>query len=314
MKYKIVFLVIFLVSKGSSNMYASSMICAYCHGNILALSDMRSKEEWKTLTSDGGIKLQEIHKYNLAVLAYLQSPKYKPQKLYEYVEFHANKVSKRRLNKIIESCTYCHDSKMSLSSLWSKKQWDALDFSLKPLEEVHKNELKVLSQLSTQNFKTNLAQFIKSMRFHASDTILNTKSIYVDHSYNSMELKTFTFKNKTMQFIYKKVEGKEAEAKKIYLEMQNLMSVCKLESPIKFILKHNGWRFNGRDTFFWILSLSFSDVRKTLSLTLEANYQGKTYSISDSLTHRKAHKSMIMLVEKLTTQMIEEIGLECRGK
>jgi hypothetical protein len=295
-------------------MNASSMLCGYCHGNVLSLSGMKSKEEWKILTSDGGLKLQEIHKYNLAVLAYLESPDYKPKKLYEYVEFHADKRSKRRLNHIIESCTYCHDSKMSLSSLWSKKQWDALALSLKPLKAVHKNELKVLSELDSQRFKLTLSQFIKSMRFHASDKISKRKSIYTNNSYNPMELKTFTFKNKNIEFIYEKVEGKEAEAKKIYLTMQNLITPCKLENPIKFTLKHNGWRFNGRDAFFWILTFSLSDIRTTLNLTLEANYQGKTYSISDSLTHRKANKSMIILVEKLTTQMIEEIGLECGGK
>ncbi|MDQ7086058.1 MAG: hypothetical protein Q9M36_14600 [Sulfurovum sp.] len=303
-----------------STLYASEMICTYCHQNQMHISGLKTKEQWKSLSSDGGLGLQEIHQYNVAVLAYFQSPEYNATELYDYVEFHASNQEALALESIIESCTYCHDSKMTLSRLWSKNQWQNLAHSVENLKVLHQNELQVLSFIDSKPFEKSLANFIHSMQFFAAEKEHPpTKlGLYTGKQYPDFIWRKFAFKNKSFGFVYEKMQGQEAEAQKIYKAMQTILQRCNMTAPIDFRLKHGGWSLRKSDVFLWVLTFASLEVRSTLSFTLEATQEGKTYTSKKFITEKnrwfKMHTSSEIIGNILDTvmdDMTAQLGLEC---
>ncbi|MEA1953458.1 MAG: hypothetical protein U9O24_03615 [Campylobacterota bacterium] len=369
------------------------MMCNYCHGNVFGVSKLQSKEEWKVLTSDDGKQLQEIHQYNLGVLAYLQSEYYDQKELYDYVSFHANyqrdiivkenikectkchkdlkniwsrkswlnltsldplkeahkenldvlKVldSKKFMNvltmfietmqsnapsvvekevlNIEERCIKCHDRSMDLSNLWSKNQWDDLLKSLDTLKTIHKNELKVIPFIESDKFKKYLADFIESIKFQASDRKKDSVvSIYSKENYKKIELKIFEFKDEKTVFTYKKMDGEKEEAEKIYKRIKEYFDKCNIDTPITLKLRDNGWSTVGSDVIMWVLTLSLSDIRSSMSVTLEATQNGKSHLATQKITNTmgwfnntKESDTVFTVLEKLMQEIEKELMLTC---
>jgi len=138
----------------ASSLYQNS--CSYCHSNKIKLAKSQLKQEWYQLTQEHNTTLKEIHKKNLSVLAYLNSPAYKPKKLYAEMKFSApikrfekrvNEKSQRR-DPYRDSCRHCHYSKVKLAKYYSKEQW----FSVVrdgTLAKVHTKNLDFLVYLNS---------------------------------------------------------------------------------------------------------------------------------------------------------------------
>ncbi len=154
---------------------SDDMLCNYCHGNVFGVSGLQSKPEWRKLTSDGGKRLQKIHKNNLDVVVYLKSSAYDEKRMYDYISFYADSQREFIAVKIVKQCVSCHKSKMHLSSFWTKTQWESLESTLKSLKEVHQKQLKVMNLIESNSFNEVLPEFIKEITFHAPKSESRTR-------------------------------------------------------------------------------------------------------------------------------------------
>lgn len=173
---------------------SGDMVCNYCHGNVFGVSGLQSKPEWKKLTSDGGKKLQKIHKDNLDVVSYLKSSAYDEKRMYDYVSFYAGSQRAFIAEKIVKQCVECHKSEMHLSDFWTKAQWASLSSTLKPLKEIHQKQLKVMNLIESDSFNEVLPEFIKKITFHApkSESRIKKDRYMLKRPYNEDMLKDTT--------------------------------------------------------------------------------------------------------------------------
>jgi len=154
----------------------SDMFCLVCHGgNQIRFSKLKYKSEWVDLTSDGGKKLQKIHKDNIDVKAYFKSDNYDEKALFKYVSFFSRKIKKNDPKPFFKKCFVCHRNNIHMSSFYTKQQWQELNHSLKNLIHTHQYQLDVVKDLKSQQFKNVLPEFIDDITFHAPNNIGNVR-------------------------------------------------------------------------------------------------------------------------------------------
>jgi len=253
----------------------NDMFCLVCHeNNKIDFSRLVSKKEWKSLTSDRGAKLQKIHKDNLDVRAYLKSKMYKEDALFNYIEFFSETQKEYDVKIFTKKCFVCHQNKLHLASLYTKKEWNQLNNSLAKLIHTHQYQLSVVKDLKSEQFKKILPEFIKKVSFHAAN---NKKHIRKKIEKKEKKYFTYKFETKSFDFIYKRKKGTEKEAKEIYDYVTKNVKKHTFKKPISIVLTESEWETDPGNAFMFIMTLGLASVVYTKEMDLSLTSDGTIY-------------------------------------
>ncbi len=139
--------------------------CVKCHENIFKLSRIYTKTEWLKATSEHNATLRILHKNELEVLAYLDSPEYDPHALYRDLSFYAYET--KAMQQLPVTCYQCHDNAVQMAQLWSDEAWMQLYNSVDPLVRAHTKYPKVAAYIKTPLFKEGIPEIVRRMQIFA---------------------------------------------------------------------------------------------------------------------------------------------------
>ncbi|GEM_PF-5289156 len=272
-------------------------LCTYCHGGEMELSKLRSLSSWSELIRDRGRGLQAIHHDNLGVVAYLQSDRYDEKALYDIVAFFARRQIEIDADRLLGACSVCHNNRIELSKLWSKRQWRGLTTTLKPLQDAHRYEQKVLRSLSSLKQEL-IAEMVKELLFFApkrkpkkrrslyvAQTLLPQKSVE-DRSTppltKSPTLASVAFKTLTKPHTilhYDVTNLPQSEAEEIVRGVEKALGECPApKRTYEVTLYHNRVESYGTDMALSILFVGVLPVRYAHQWVLEIATPSTTYT------------------------------------
>ncbi|AKF25366.1 hypothetical protein YH65_08175 [Sulfurovum lithotrophicum] len=232
---------------------------------------------------DGGEALKEIHKNNLDVVKYIQSDSYSKDEVSDYVDFFANNTEEQIAYLNQKKCEKCHGWRVGM--LQTKSEWKSLSRSLVPLKKVHANNQEVLALINSESFKKTLPYFIKKISFHAKDYRRTSKQKRdkVSDS-NQSAYTTYTFKTKSLNFIYKTKSGTKEDAKLVQRYLLKALKEHTFKKPLSITLIEGRWDTDAGNAFMFILTLSLAPVKRTKHIQLIIESDKKIYTAETMMT------------------------------
>ena len=156
--------------------------CYICHEGHTKTAKLWSDEQWMELYNSVE-PLAETHKNYPETSAYIRTETFKSSlhELIKKMQIFANSDAYIKKSKIEKSnreyCLSCHDSRVSLSKLWTKKEWMALHSSMESLKEVHNAYPDVIKFINSENFLTYKKSFIEDMKLFAPESLLKSMTL-----------------------------------------------------------------------------------------------------------------------------------------
>jgi len=256
----------------------NDMFCLVCHeGGMSGLSTLVPRKEWKKLTSDGGKRLQQIHKNNLDVQTYFKGNAYDENALFRAVKYSSESERMYAARKFARECFICHKNERHLAYFYTRSEWEHLKNPFNKLIEKHKYQIKVVKQLQSKAFKNVLPEFRKYISVYApSDSEDIRKDTYMIpilkkvSSENNNEKSYFVYKfdTKSLHFTYKTEKGTKQNAKDIYSYVMTNLKKHTFQEPLSIRITESDWETDPGNAFMFIMTFGLASVTYTKDIHL----------------------------------------------
>jgi len=294
----------------------SDIFCLVCHGNSkMNFSKLVPKKEWKSLTSDGGKKLQEIHKNNLDVQAYFKGEAYNEKALFRDIKYSSESEKMHDARKFATECFVCHRDKRHLAYLYARSEWEHLNPPLNKLIVKHQYQVKVVKQLQSKAFTNVLPEFIKYISVYAprdtedvrkaSYMIPTVKKVPAENN-NEKSYLVYKFETKSFNFTYKIEQGTKQNAKDVYKYVTHNLKKQSFKKPISIVLTESAWETDPGYAFMFVMTLGLAPVEYTKNMNLsitsdEMLYESKKILIKTAggIMENTQGMGMIKVIETL---------------
>jgi len=303
-------------------MASSGEYCLSCHKEKIGFSHLKSMEEWKELTMDGGEVLKKMHKRNPNVVEYINSGKYSEDEVFKMVNFFAYGTKEQSAYRNLEACKKCHGWK--IGTLRTKSEWYALSSSLEALIKVHKGNREALELIGSDAFKDKktLDYFIKKISFHAPEDVVikrdkrTTKKITSDINLTKPSKKQMhQVKSKKFDFEYDTENMSDKAAKKVLFILKKKFKMCKTDDEVYISLYYSGSKEHTVDAIISaLLTLGIAPIRYDNTWIMKVkNKKNVFYAAVNVISVRgpmsnaeRADKDKEHIEDKVTS-MIDEI-------
>ncbi len=260
----------------------NDLYCVTCHSNKIELSHLKSKQEWKRLTLDGGKQLKVIHKNSAEAVKYIESDEYNEEEVFDFVDFFANNTEEQIAYLNQKKCEKCHG--WLVGKLRTKSEWRTLSHSLEPLKRLHIDNKEVLQLIDSASFEETLPYFVKGISFHASDhSVKNQNPKHKISDNNQSVYTTYMFKTKSLNFIYKTKNSTKEDAKEYQAYILNALKKYTFKKPFSIILSEDAWQADGGNVLMFMLTLSLAPVKETKKIHLTIHSDQKIYTVETTM-------------------------------
>ncbi len=254
----------FLLPLLFSLLLSANKYCYTCHVQIY-LAETHTKKEWKRLY-DSKALLQKIHKKNLKVLQYLNSPAYDADTLYKDMLFFAPESQEDTsensfiTNSPYKECVLCHNG-TPLYTLWVKSQWTELESKKEELAQIHKDNPEVSAFILSKDFEKILPTLQKEMLSKARNPQL------------------ITIKEGDIRFTLDLNDATKEYTQELFNALKKELKSHNIHDKISIYLERGEDNLNVVSTTVTILSGLLAPSTQEATWFMQVNYKKRAYTL-----------------------------------